>query len=103
MGGIFLAKYLSENRIEQKIKAIFFVAAVYEDQVDFMLPSSLNLLAEQAEQIILYHSKDDKQVPFADLEKYKKALPKAEVKIFEDRGHFNQAEFPELVADIASV
>jgi len=49
-----------------------------------------------------YQSKDDPIVSFADFEKYRNALPIAHVKIFENKGYFNQEEFPELVEDIKS-
>jgi len=41
--------------------------------------------------------KDDPVVPFAQVKKYKIELPNAEEIIFEDREHFSQEEFPELV------
>jgi len=36
-------------------------------------------------------------VPFAQLDKYKQAVPDSESLIFEDRGHFNLEKFPEIV------
>lgn len=106
LGAIFLAKYLSENEFPKKIAATFLVAGPYDDKdfeeslADFVLPKDLEKLIGQGGKIYLYHSKDDPVVPFADLEKYKKSLPSAEVRIFEDREHFSQADFPELVEDI---
>ncbi len=106
LGGTFLAKYLSENQFKKKIKAVFLVGAVYGRDsegyslVSFTLPTNLNL---QTETIYLYHSKDDSVVPFSALEQYKKALPNAQIRIFEDRGHFNQEEFPELAQDILNL
>jgi len=106
LGGTFLAKYLSENQFEKKIKAVFLVGAVYDKDddgysvVSFSLPEKLNL---QTANTMIYHSKDDPVVPFSTLDQYKKALPKAETKVFEDRGHFNQEEFPELAQDILNL
>jgi len=106
LGGTFLTKYLSENQFKKKIKAVFLVGAVYDKDddgysvVSFALPEKLNL---QTEKIYLYHSKDDPVVPFSTLGQYKKVLPKAETKVFEDRGHFNQEEFPELAQDILNL
>src|SRR3989344_292293 len=106
LGGTFLTKYLSENQFKKKIKAVFLVGAVYGRDsegyslVSFTLPTNLNL---QTETIYLYHSKDDSVVPFSALEQYKKALPNAQIRIFEDRGHFNQEEFPELAQDILNL
>jgi len=109
LGGIFLAKYLSLYEYPKKIKATFLVAAPFDDAdseytlADFALPQSLNKFEKQGGQIYLYQSKDDDSVPFVDLSKYQKALPKAKVTVFEDRGHFNQEQFPELVADIKNL
>ena len=103
LGGIFLAKYLSENKFPVKINGVFLVGAVYDKDcegypaVSFSLPEKLDL---QTRQIYLYHSKDDPVVPFSALEQYKKALPNAQTRIFEDRKHLNQEQFPELVEDI---
>ncbi len=109
LGGIFLAKYLSENDFPKKIKGTFLVAPPFDDQeseysmADFVLPESLEKLEKQGGKIFLYHSKDDDVVSFDDFEKYKNALPNAQTRIFEDRGHFSQEEFSEIVSDIKSL
>ncbi len=106
LGGIFLAKYLSENKFPKKIRATILIAPPYDDKNmeeslgDFKLPKSLKRLEKQGGRIFLYHSEDDKVVPFAHLEKYKKVLPSATVRKFKKREHFSQASFPELVRDI---
>ena len=108
MGGSFLAKYLSEEKFPKKIHATFLVSAPYdidEDRalVEFVPPDSLSLLEEQGGEVFLYHSKDDPLVPFGELEKYQRALPKARVHTFEDRGHFGQEEFSEIIQDLQSL
>jgi uncharacterized protein len=105
LGGIFLAKYLSENKYPKKIKAVFLVAAPYNTEkqhplVGFNLQKDLSKFQKQAGKIYAYHSKDDFVVPFSNLKSYQKALPKMKVKIFKDRIHFNQESFPEIVDDI---
>lgn len=109
LGGVFLAKYFSENSDKKKTKAIFLVAAPFGDNADryslatFSLPKDLSRLAKFGSKIHLYASKDDKVVPFADLAKYRRALPEAKVRIFEDRGHFKLEAFPEILRDIKAV
>ena len=108
MGGVFLAKYLSEEKFPKKIKATFLVAPPYNiDEgralVEFVLPVSLENFERQGGKIFIYHSRDDYVVAFSELSKYQKVLPKAQFKIFEDRGHFSQEEFPEIIEDIKSV
>jgi hypothetical protein len=106
MGGAFLVKYLSNNTFPKKIKGVFLVSAVYDRDTDgcglasFALPERFNL---QTETVYLYHSKDDPVVPFSALENYQKALPKARARVFNDRKHFNQEEFPELVDDLVGL
>ena len=103
LGGIFLAKYLSRNTISKSIKAVILVAAPFDDAdrkyslASFKLPSSLKKFSKQADKIYLIHSKNDPVVPFEDFKKYKKALPDAETMIFDDKEHFSQENFPEIV------
>ncbi|MEK7669458.1 MAG: alpha/beta fold hydrolase [Patescibacteria group bacterium] len=109
LGGIFLAKYLSEESCSKKVKAVFLVSAPFntgsewDRNVDFILPEDMSELSNQVEDIFLYHSKDDPIVPFSDCLNYKKALPRAQVKVFEDRQHFNQENFPEILEDIKNL
>ena len=106
LGGIFLAKYLSENTFPKKIKSLHLVAAPYDTEVikeslaDFALNNTVEKLNDYTDNIFLYQSKDDTAVAFADVEKYKRDLPNATLRIFEDRGHFTKEKFPELIQDI---
>lgn len=105
LGGIFLAKYLSEEKYPKKIAATLLVAAPYNapdyhPYVDFNILTDLSGLEKQGGEIVLYHSKDDEIVPFSNLERYQRELSGARVRIFTDRQHFNQVEFPEIVSDI---
>lgn len=109
LGAIFLAKYLSENKLSKKILATMLISPPYDDKDmdeslgNFILPKSLGMLKTQGGKIFLYYSKDDKVVPFSNFNKYKKALPNAIVREFTNRGHFNQPTFPELIRDIKSL
>ncbi|MEX2436910.1 MAG: alpha/beta hydrolase [Candidatus Paceibacterota bacterium] len=103
LGGIFLAKYLSENDFPKDISATFLVSAPYDDKeseytlADFSLGGDLSKFREQAGKIYLIQSKDDPVVPFEQLSKYKESLPEAETVVFDDKEHFSQEEFPEIV------
>ena len=109
LGGIFLAKYLSENKFPKKIRATFLVAPPYDDGTDgdpiadFSLTERLNLFAEQGGEIRIYHSSDDQIVDDSDLKAYQKALPMAKPVLFSDKGHFIIKEFPEIVKDIRDI
>ena len=109
LGGIFLTKYLSENKFPKKIMGTFLVAAPYDaadssySLGDFVLPKSLDMLVKQGGQITLYQSSDDHIVDVSDFERYVKAMPSARAVLFKDKGHFMIMEFPEIVKDIEDV
>ena len=96
LGANFLAKYLAENELPVKAGSLHLVAGCYGMAGGFGFPDSLEGVLGQAGRICNYHSHDDPVVPFADSERYLEALPGAELIAFEDRGHFLQADFPEL-------
>jgi uncharacterized protein len=103
LGGSFLAKYLSENIFPVRIKALFLVAAAHKNTTDcgeFVKLVNLAKVNEQCPRVFLYHSQDDQVVPFSELAVYACELPKAETKIFADRGHFKQPHFPELIEEL---
>ena len=108
LGGTFLAKYLSENKMPVSIAKLFLLAAPFDmgeigyDRGDFIPPEDYSLLVDQCKEVYLYQSKDDRVVPYSEVEKFQEVLPGAVARIFEDKGHLNVKEFPELVADISS-
>ncbi len=107
LGGIFLAKYLSEELFPKKIRATLLVAAPYnrgaEPMADFLLPESLARMEQQAGELCFYHSQDDPIVPFLHVEDYRRALPTANVLSFKDRGHFIDEAFPEITEKMRSL
>lgn len=109
LGGIFLAKYLSENKIPKKVLQLNLVAPPYNSEVveeslaDFALQGKVSNIVERVDSVIIYQSKDDTAVPYQDALRYKEDIPEAELVMFEDRGHFLQSEFPELVENIRKV
>ena len=106
LGGIFLAKYLSENDFPKRVSQLHLVAAPYDTEVikdslaDFALSGTVEKVAEKANRVYLYQSKDDTAVAYEDVLKYKRDLPNAELLEFENRGHFTQEALPELIERI---
>lgn len=108
LGSIFLAKYLSENKINKNIKGLFLVAPPFNDEGmeeeplgDFSLADpELKLLKEQVSNIFIYHSKDDPIVPYTHAEKFYNALPKSKLITLENRSHIFEDNLPEIVQDI---
>lgn len=107
MGAVFLIKFLAENTIDKKILSLHLVAGPIEDDdlIDEVLgtfkpPTNLSSVSKQAKKIYIYHSFDDPVVPIANAEKLHKALSKSFLKRFDNRGHFLDKHFPELVKSI---
>jgi uncharacterized protein len=106
LGGLFLVKYLSENRFPKKISALFLVAAPHSKTKDigsFKLRGDLQKAWEQCQSVHLFQSEDDQIVPISEAEEYKKAWPGAKLHILRGRGHFSQEFFPELVREIRKI
>jgi uncharacterized protein len=105
-GASVLLKYLAEADPLPAFTGLFLVATPFwgPDVPEFALPSDFAHRLRDVRSIHLYHSRDDKEVPLEHLERYRRALPQAIVRILDGRGHeFDQPEFPELAADIRAV
>lgn len=110
LGGIFLAKYLSEHKLPKKALSVFLVCAPFdgtlstEDLVGgFTLKSNLSLIEKNCKNLHLLFSKDDDVVPASHAEKYRKKLPRAHIVIYKSkRGHFTVPTFPEIIRIIKS-
>jgi predicted alpha/beta hydrolase family esterase len=109
LGALFITKYLSENFPSKKIKAIFLVAAPFDDQRKESLgsfsidASKVGNIQERVGSIFLYFSKDDPVVYFAESDKYVQKLPQATLRTLDGRGHFRNEQFPEIVRDLQNI
>lgn len=110
-GGSFLVKYLTESQVPFSVKVLYILAAPIisedfggEDGGDF-LPNKAHIkdIQDIVKDIYIFHSKDDFVVPFSHGEQYVELLPKAQMVIFEDKGHFLTETFSELVEHIKAV
>jgi len=107
LGAIFLAKYLSEQTLQFKVKATILIAAPYDDEsiedlTDFKIESLSEKLTAQAGKFVFINGMDDPVISQADLMKYKHAVPTAVFMILPAPDHFVRAEFPELVSLLKS-
>lgn len=106
LGGIFLMKYVSENTINKKIRKMIVVAPPFdnasgEDLGEFVLDkNALSVIREKVGALVLFQSKDDMVVPYENALHYKEVIPGLDMRIFEDKGHFNMESFPELVEEV---
>ena len=105
LGGIFLAQYLSENKLPKKALSVYLIAAPFDDTLEgedlvggFKLQSDLSLLEKNTKNLYLLFSEDDDVVPVIHADKYAKKLKNAEIIKYESKnGHFRISEFPEII------
>ncbi len=105
LGGIFLAKYLSENKFPKKILATYLICPPFDNTLSeedlvggFRLKSDLSLLEKNSRNLTLLFSKDDDAVPVSHAEKYRNKLKNAKIIIYKSKnGHFRISKFPEIV------
>jgi len=112
LGGIFLARYLSENNFPKRILSTYLICPPFDNSLPgedlvggFRLRSDLSRL--DSKNLCLMFSLDDEVVPVSQAEKYQKKLSKAKFIFYKSKnGHFRISEFPEIVkmirADVAN-
>ncbi|MBX9809386.1 alpha/beta fold hydrolase [Candidatus Gracilibacteria bacterium] len=112
LGGIFLAKYLSENNFPKPIHSIHLISPVFdnsglkgESTASFSFdPKNLENIINQSNNIHIWHSKDDTVVPFEHSMKFHTYLNGSILHTFDNRGHFSgQSHFVELFLEIQKV
>jgi predicted alpha/beta hydrolase family esterase len=111
LGGIFLARHLSENIFPKKIKAVILVAPPFNNSLSdedlvggFKLKGDLSLIEKNCKNIYFLFSSDDTCVPLEHAYKYRKKLPRANFVICDKaNGHFKISQFPEIVKVIKSL
>ena len=107
LGGIFLARYLSENKLKKKAHAVYLIAPPYDDSLPgeeltngFKLPKNLSSLEKNTKKLTLYFSSNDEVVPVSQARKYEEQLPKTTIKVLDVPGHFFIETFPELLLEL---
>jgi uncharacterized protein len=113
LGGIFLARYLSEEKLPKKAKALILLSAPFfkpskkkkkSENAGFIIKKDLKKIEESCESVFVFHSSDDQMVPFKHSKVYKKNLPKSHLIELHGLGHlYKQERFPELVETIRSL
>lgn len=105
LGGIFLAKYLSENKFPKKILSTYLICPPFDNTLfneeltgGFKLKKDLSLIEKNTEKLCLMFSRDDDVIPLSHAEKYRKKLSKAKIIIYKSKNrHFFVSEFPEII------
>jgi len=110
LGGIFLAKYLSEHKFPKKILATYLVCPPFDNSLPtetlaggFKLKSDISLLEKNCKKLTLMFSENDDVVPVSHAKKYAARLKNANILTYKHiNGHFQISEFPEIVKMIKS-
>jgi len=105
LGGIFLAKYLSENKFPKKILSTYLICPPFDNTLPgedlvggFKLKSDLSLIEKNSKNLNLLFSKDDDVVPVSHAEKFRKKLKNTNIIIYKSKnGHFQILKFPEMI------
>jgi predicted alpha/beta hydrolase family esterase len=105
LGGIFLAKYLSENKLRRKALSVYLICPPFDNTIPnedlvggFKLGNDLSLIEKNCKNLHLLFSKDDDVVPVTHADKYKQKLKNARFVIYKSKnGHFKITKFPEIV------
>lgn len=96
LGGIFIAKYLSENTFPKPITELHLIAPVLDNEgligesiASFAFDvKNLPNLASQADKVHIWSSTDDPVVPRSHSERYHKVIENSILHTFETRQHF---------------
>jgi uncharacterized protein len=105
LGGMFLAKYLCENRFPRKILSVYLVGTPYYTNKagGFNIKSDLSLLERSTKNLYLLYSKNDDAVPVLNAKKFKGKLRSGKIIIYKNKnGHFRVSSFPEITKLIRS-
>jgi len=108
LGGAFLLRYLTENKLPVTIAQLHLIAPVI-DNVDCKDIGGFKIdvaiwpgFAGSIESVHLWHSTDDMYVPIHHSERFQAVYPAATLHRFTNRGHFLTESFPELELVIKS-
>lgn len=105
LGGMFLAKYLSENKFPKKILSLYLVCPPFDNSLPtedlsggFKLKSDLSLIEKNSPKVTLLFSKNDDVVPVEHAKKYRNKLKNAKIIVYNHiKGHFRISRFPQIV------
>jgi uncharacterized protein len=114
LGGMFLAKYLSETTPKKTYLAVYLLAAPGGefvdstgsggDCVDFRpRAAEVGKLGNSTKELYIWHSEDDFVVPVTEADWYARMVPQAKIRIFKDKNHFLIESLPELLAEIKKI
>jgi predicted alpha/beta hydrolase family esterase len=105
LGGSTLLKYLSEEKPDISVAGLFLVSTPHwkSNMKEFELKDNFEASLKNINQVFLYHSKKDSEVPIDHLAFYEHAFKKATVRKIDGEEHLFSKGLPELISDIKSL
>ncbi len=98
LGGTFLLKYLSQERMPISLTSIHLVAPSFGvEHTSFTVSEDISFIARDAKYCTVHHATDDRVVPYAESETGVSRISGAQLLTYEHRGHFLDETFPELI------
>jgi predicted alpha/beta hydrolase family esterase len=100
LGATFIAKYLHENPGAVFVDTLILIAGLYTDdpqEAGSFTVGSITKVSESAQTIHAFHSSDDMVVSYDNIAIVARDVPSAHIHSFDQRGHFNEPTFPELL------
>jgi predicted alpha/beta hydrolase family esterase len=108
LGGSVALKLLAEGDLDDRVAGLVIVATPYwgteEWEREWSLPEGWPSKGERLPPIFLFHSRDDEEIPVAQLDQYAKRLPDAKSQVLDGNGHlFDHGDLGEVVEAIRSL
>lgn len=107
-GASMILKYLSENSVDKKIKAIFLISTPFwsgnEDwKIGLKLHGDFANKLPNEVQIFFYHCQDDEEIPFSQFDHYKQKVTQATFREIQTGGHQLNNDLTLVANDIKSL
>ena len=106
LGGSLILKYLADHAKPAGLAGVVSIAAPFWGVPEWelsngQLPPGFEARLSELPRVVLYHSRDDDEVPVSHLDRYAEALPQAVVRKVDGRGHmFDDGNVADIVGDI---
>ena len=106
IGGSVLIKLLTEEKLEQSVRAVFLVSAPFWYDHEFWRWDEVRLSKNASSRVpkdtpvYLYHGRADQSVPFAHAQMYAKALPQVILRPLDGRDHQLNDDLSEVADEI---
>ena len=108
LGASLIPKYLADHAKPSGLAGVVSIAAPFWGVPEWefeqwQLPAGFEARLSELPRIVLYHSRDDDEVPVSHLDRYAEALPQAAVRRVDGRGHmFDDGDVADILADIVA-